>query len=103
MSHSTQWITPARFITIYDAVGNLTNVVYAVSPSISMAYDVLNRLTNMVDAVGTTVYSYDGASQLLSEDGPWASDTVSYTYNNRLRNGLSLSAPNASAWTELGP
>jgi len=55
----------------------------------------------MVDAVGTTVYGYDsvgppsfhygatgppsfhyGATgQLLSEDGPWTSDTVSYSYD----------------------
>ena len=60
----------------------------------------MNRLTNMVDGVGTTAYGYDAAGQLLSEDGPWAADTVSYTYNNRLRSNLSLQAPNASAWTQ---
>ena len=60
---------------------------YHANTVIRLAYDKLNRLTNMVDAVGTTVYGY--ASQLLtSEDGPWDSDTVSYTYNNRLRSGL---------------
>ena len=46
------------------------------------------------------VYSYDAAGQLLSEDGPWDDDTVSYTYQNRLRTGLSLPAPNASAWVQ---
>jgi len=46
------------------------------------------------------VYSYDAASQLLSEGGLWADDTVSYTHQNRLRTGLSLLAPNASAWIE---
>src|ERR1700720_4155643 len=30
--------------------------------------------------------------------GLWPNDTVSYSYNNRLRTGLSLQAPNASAW-----
>jgi RHS repeat-associated protein len=84
----------------YDAVGNLTNVVYPVSHAVSLNYDKLNRLTNMVDAVGTTVYGYDAAGQLLSENGPWANDTVSYTYANRLRMGLSLQAPNASAWSQ---
>ncbi len=45
----------------------------------------MNRLTNLVDAVGATVYGYDAAGQLLSEAGPWGNDTVSYTYQNRLR------------------
>ena len=84
----------------YDSVGNLTNVVYPLSHSIAMAYDVLNRLTSMADAVGTTVYSYDAASQLLREGGLWPEDTVNFTYQNRLRTGLSVSAPNASPWNE---
>jgi RHS repeat-associated protein len=46
-----------------------------------------------------TKYSYDAVGQLLSEDGPWTSDTVSHTYTNRLRTGLSLAQPGASAWT----
>ncbi|MGD1089603.1 MAG: hypothetical protein ABR955_12910, partial [Verrucomicrobiota bacterium] len=54
----------------------------------------------MVDAVGTTAYSYDPVGQLLSENGPWTNDTVSYTYTNRLRTGLSLLQPNTSPWTE---
>ena len=63
----------------YDAVGNLTNVSYNVSPSISMAYDANNRLTKMVDGVGTTSYSYDGLGELLSEGGLWNNDAVNYT------------------------
>jgi RHS repeat-associated protein len=54
----------------------------------------------MVDGVGATTYSYDVAGQLLTEDGPWADDTVSYTYNNRLRASVSVLAPNASAWVQ---
>jgi YD repeat-containing protein len=84
----------------YDALGNPTNIVYPISPAISLAYDVLNHLTNMVDAVGTTKFTWDSVNELLSEDGPWANDTVSYTMNNRLRTGLSLSQPNASAWNQ---
>ena len=84
----------------YDPVGNLTNIAYPISSNITLAYDALIRLTSMIDGVGTTLYSYDAVGQILSEDGPWADDTVSYTYNNRLRSGLSVLAPNASAWAE---
>jgi YD repeat-containing protein len=84
----------------YDPAGNLTNIVYPVSPAITLAYDGLNRMTNLVDAVGVTKYNYDSVGQVLSEDGPWSDDTVSYTYQNRLRTGLSLLAPNASAWSQ---
>src|SRR5436853_7903940 len=65
-----------------------------------MKYDALNRLTNMVDAVGTTAYSFTSGGLLQSEDGPWASDTVTYTYQNRLRTGLNLQAPNNSDWVQ---
>jgi RHS repeat-associated protein len=84
----------------YDAVGNLTNVVYPVSVQIKLRYDAMNRLTNLVDGAGTTAYGYDAAGQLLNEGGLWLNDTVSYTYTNRLRTGLSVLAPNASAWTQ---
>lgn len=104
---TNRWsIAKSNTVYKYDPVGNLTNVVYlkaTVIPSttnIVLSYDALNRLTSMVDGVGATVYNYDGAGQLLSEEGPWSSDTVSYTYQNRLRTGLSVSAPNASAWTQ---
>ncbi len=84
----------------YDPIGNLTNIVYPVSPAIALSYDALNRLTNMLDAVGTTRYSYDSIGQILSEDGPWPSDTMSYTYTNRLRKGLTLLVPYAATWTQ---
>jgi hypothetical protein len=84
----------------YDAVGNLTNIIYPVSSNVVLRYDVLNRLTNLVDGVGKTIFSYDAASLLLSEDGPWTNDTISYSYTSRLRAGLSLLQPGTSAWTE---
>src|SRR5438445_2294092 len=52
----------------------------------------------MVDSVGTTKYTYYAGGLLNTEDGPWSSDTVSYTYNNRLRASLSLQQP-AGSWT----
>jgi RHS repeat-associated protein len=84
---------------LYDPVGNLTNIVYPGSPSIALKYDPLNRLTNMVDAVGTMTYTYSQVGQLSSEDGPWANDTVSYTYAQQLRTALSLSQPSGS-WSQ---
>jgi len=55
----------------------------------------------VLDAVGTTAYSYTDFGALLSEDGPWADDTVSYSYtSNRLRSGMTLLQPNATAWAQ---
>src|SRR5881628_608126 len=55
----------------------------------------------MVDGVGTTAYSYPAFGALLSEDGPWASDTVTLSYDNGTRrSGLNLQAPNASDWVQ---
>jgi YD repeat-containing protein len=35
----------------------------------------------MIDGVGTTTYTYTAAGNLLTEDNPWASDTVTYAYH----------------------
>jgi len=82
----------------YDFVGNLTNINYPASPDVTLQYNWLNRLTNMVDAAGTTKYTYTAGNQLLTEDGPFTSDTVTNTYVNRLRTALSLQQP-AGLWT----
>jgi RHS repeat-associated protein len=85
----------------YDVVGLLTNVDYpGTVMDITLTYDGLDRLTNVVDSTGTTKFKYTDAGQLLSEDGPWASDTVSYTYSARRRASLSVLQPNASPWTQ---
>jgi YD repeat-containing protein len=84
----------------HDAVGNLTKADYPVSTDIQLAYDALYLVTNMIDAAGTTRYTYYLGGQLNTEDGPWASDMVTYTYNNaRLREGLTLQQPSGS-WTQ---
>src|SRR5439155_6964201 len=59
-----------------------------------------NRLTNEVTAgLFTNKYTYYAGGRLATEDGPWASDTVTYTYNTaRLRSGLTLQQPTGS-WT----
>src|SRR6266496_1709249 len=54
----------------------------------------------MVDAVGTTAFSYYAGGLLNTEDGPWASDTVSYTNNSaRMRQSLTLQQPTGT-WTQ---
>lgn len=52
--------------------------------------EALSRVTNMVDAVGITKYAYTAGGQLWTEDGTFASDTVTNTYQNHLRTALSL-------------
>src|SRR5205814_2888858 len=90
----------AKFNTYYsyDPAGNLTNVNYPISTNVTFQYDWLNRLTNMVDASGTNKYTYTVGGLLYTEDGPFASDTVTNTYVNRLRTALSLQQA-TGAWT----
>ena len=40
------------------------------------------------------------SGQVLSEDGPWPSDTVTYTDLNQLRLGLSVQSPSGTAWSQ---
>jgi len=85
----------------YDAAGNLTNAVYVTSPSITLAYDKNNRLKSMVDATGTSTYTYTDFGALLSEDGPWSDDTVSYAYDaGRRRQRLTLAQPGGTVWSQ---
>ncbi len=86
----------------YDALGQLTNVVYPTtnSSNLTLQYDLLGRLTNLVDGIGQSRYGYAN-NRLTSEDGPWAEDTVSYSYQQAgPRSGLTLLQPNASPWTQ---
>ncbi|HTI97892.1 MAG TPA: hypothetical protein VL527_03235 [Dongiaceae bacterium] len=45
---------------------------------------------NLVNAAGTTKHAYTASGQLWTEDGPFASDTVTNTYQSHLRTALSL-------------
>jgi YD repeat-containing protein len=82
----------------YDPAGSLTNINYPASSDVAFAYDALSRMTNMVDGIGTTKYTYSAAGQLLTEDGPFAGDTVTNAYWNRSRTNLSLQQP-TGVWT----
>jgi len=98
------WSSPTVFeetIYGYDENGNLQTVNYpAGTTDITYIYDPLDRLQQMVDAAGTTTYTYHGSGNLLTEDGPWASDTVTYGYNSaRLRNSLTLQQA-AGTWSQ---
>jgi YD repeat-containing protein len=81
----------------YDPIGNLTKITYigpSSTHSITYKYDGVNRLTNMVDAAGTTRFTYNDAGLITLEDGPWASDNVSYGYLNHLRSLMFFSGGN---------
>jgi RHS repeat-associated protein len=96
---TTRWSKAKNYTTYqYDNAGNLLYVNYPASPQLGFTYDADNRLTQMVDGVGTTVYGYS-YDRLGSEDGPWATNTVSFTYNNaQLRSGLTLQP--AGSWSQ---
>ena len=82
----------------YDNVGNLLQIKYPSSGTVYYNYDPLNRLTNMVDAAGTTVLAYTSGGELFTEDGPFASDTVTNYYYGRLRTEADLAQP-TGVWT----
>jgi RHS repeat-associated protein len=84
----------------YDNAGNLTSVTYQSSPPLSFSYNGDNWMTQMSDGIGTTTFTYTQTGQLASETGPWPSDTVAYTYSDRLRKTLSIQQPNSSPWAQ---
>lgn len=99
----------SRLKSVIDAKGQVTNYTYykdnqlnqvsyanatVSTPSVTFTYDTIYpRVATMVDGVGTTTYAYhdipDGPSaspgvgdgRLASVDGPWANDTIAYTYD----------------------
>src|SRR3989442_13986044 len=57
----------------------------------------VQKYTGKMRPAGATI-SNTASGQLLTEDGPFASDTVTNTYANRLRTALALQQP-TGAWT----
>ena len=60
------------------------------TPEVAFTYDpAYPRPATMIDGIGTTSYAYHpitaapspGAGQLASVDGPWANDTITYSYD----------------------
>src|SRR5262249_12679713 len=86
----------------YDANGNLTNAPYP-SMSMSYAYDDVNRLTNVSDTNGTSNFKYNdfGAfyGALAAEWGRWSRDTVTYGYQDRVLQSLTVTQP-VGNWSE---
>ena len=85
-------------LKIQQFVYNPDNTVRSISylntpvatPAVTYAYDPdYVRPVSMSDGIGTTLYSYNpvngfsalGAGQLISVDGPYASDTITYGYD----------------------
>jgi len=66
----------------YDENGNLETINYpSGTPDVSVTYDPYNRAIQRTDGVGTTLFTYDKDSRLLSVDGPWVNDTITYQYD----------------------
>jgi RHS repeat-associated protein len=106
--------TAATWTQTYYRDGNLRKIDYANAsvPDATYGYDnTHNRLSWLTDGRGTSYYYYhptsnapahpgttNGAGQLSTVDGPWADDTITYTYDDlgrvSARNMASASYPN---------
>jgi YD repeat-containing protein len=66
----------------YDADYNLLSILYSDGTAgVTNTFDIFNRLITVNDGAGTNAYSYDADSQLNTSDGPWANDTITYSFN----------------------
>jgi RHS repeat-associated protein len=99
---TNRW-TAAKGTTIYryDAVGNVTNVDYGgATPDVVLQYDALNRLTNVTKGGLVSSFTYTSHGTLASENGPWDSDTIAFSYSNLRKTGFTAQHPNNGGWTE---
>ena len=65
----------------YDDNGNPTLINYPNMADVSIAYNALDKPVQMVDGLGTSSFGYDIMGRLTSVDGPFADDTVNYSYD----------------------
>jgi RHS repeat-associated protein len=95
------WSRSARGIETrysYDKNGNLWKIEYSdATPGVTMTYDAFNRPIRIEDGLGVHTMSYDANSRPMTIDGPWADDTVTFSYDDLGRrrsvavvNGLSV-------------
>lgn len=81
----------------YDQMGDLVSVDYSDStPDVAIAYDAYSRIDTITDGAGAHDFDYYLNSSLKSVDGPWADDTITYTYD-RLDRVASINAQGAPA------
>ncbi len=70
----------------YDENHNLTGITYTDgTPNVSYGYDDYNRVIARGDGAGAWGYAYDAELRLLTTDGPWENDTVTYAYDDNGR------------------
>lgn len=114
--------TTSRVKQVHDAKGQRTDYAYflddnvrqvsyptaqVATPSVLYSYDpAYNRLVSTVDGSGATIYTYHpisggpllGAGHLAAIDGPFASDTISYGYDELGRVVSRTLAGNATSY-----
>ncbi|MGH7953326.1 MAG: hypothetical protein ACREFE_15630, partial [Limisphaerales bacterium] len=97
----TLW-TPEKGTTTYirDPLGRIRTNSYPSDPPVIKMYNADGQLTNMVDGLtanglGSTFFTYTLSGQPQSEGGLWPNDTVTRTYNNRLRSSLTVGSYSA--------
>ena len=72
--------------TSWNDLGLLTDITYN--------YDTFGNRTGMTDAlsaIGSTSWTYNANGDILTEDGPFTDDTVTYTYASGRKSGMAFS------------
>ena len=66
----------------YDQNHNLQAATYSDgTPGFNYAYDDYNRAKTRTDGIGTYTFAYDANSKIISIDGPWDNDTLTFSYD----------------------